>query len=259
MAVFYALESKFDPVAATKWMRAYWPFSIYLSLLYVIFIYAGTRFMRNRAPYNLTKALFLWNIALAVFSTIGAAVCFHSLASVVYEIGVLRSICWMNVIDVPHLSIWAFIFSLSKAAELFDTFFIVMRKSQLIFLHWYHHTTVLTFAWYFYAYPAALGQWMTPINYGIHSLMYTYYALRAAGVRVPLCGSQMVTILQLMQMFIGIVYNAYGAYVVSVGGDCMLPWGTFVFAMTIYGSYAVLFIHYYVQRYIWKKPKEKAS
>ena len=259
MAVFYALESRFDTVAATTWMKAYWPFSIYLSLLYIFLIYVGTHFMKHRAPYNLTKALILWNIALAVFSTIGAAVCFHSLAFVVQEIGLLRSICWMDVIDVPHLSIWAFVFSLSKAVELFDTFFIVMRKSQLIFLHWYHHMTVLIFAWYFYAYPGALGQWMTPINYGVHSLMYSYYALRAAGVRVPLCGSQMVTILQLTQMFIGLLYNVYGAYVLSIGGKCMLPWGTFVFAMAIYGTYAVLFIHFYVQRYIWKKPKEKAT
>lgn len=259
MPVYYALESKFDPVATRNWMQAYWPFSVYLSMLYIILIYAGTRFMKHRAPYNLTKALILWNIALAAFSTIGAAVTVHSLVYVVQEIGFLHSICWMDVIDVPHLSIWAFIFSLSKAVELIDTFFIVMRKSQLIFLHWYHHTTVMTFAWYFYAYPGALGQWMTPINYSVHSLMYMYYALRAAGVRIPICGSQTVTVLQLMQMFIGLLYNMYGVFVLRSGGECMLPWGTFVFAMTIYGTYAVLFIHYYVQRYIWKKPKEKVN
>jgi elongation of very long chain fatty acids protein 6 len=32
-----------------------------------------------------------------------------------------------------------------------DTLFIVLRKKPLIFLHWYHHITVLLFCWHAFA------------------------------------------------------------------------------------------------------------
>lgn len=43
---------------------------------------------------------------------------------------------------------WAFCFS--KLPELIDTVFIVLRKQPLIFLHWYHHASVLVYCWFSY-------------------------------------------------------------------------------------------------------------
>ena len=42
---------------------------------------------------------------------------------------------------------WATMFVLSKVPELGDTMFVVLRKQPLIFLHWYHHATVLVYCW----------------------------------------------------------------------------------------------------------------
>ena len=45
-------------------------------------------------------------------------------------------------------SLWTYLFTMSKVPELMDTVFIVLRKQPLIFLHWYHHITVLIFTWF---------------------------------------------------------------------------------------------------------------
>jgi hypothetical protein len=44
------------------------------------------------------------------------------------------------------------IFCISKVPELIDTLFIVLRKQKLIFLHWFHHATVLIYSWYRYVF-----------------------------------------------------------------------------------------------------------
>ncbi|KAK7475834.1 hypothetical protein BaRGS_00032884, partial [Batillaria attramentaria] len=50
-------------------------------------------------------------------------------------------------------------------------------------------------------------RWFMVMNYIVHSLMYTYYALRAMRFRFPKFISIVITTLQLMQMIIGVVIN----------------------------------------------------
>ena len=115
-------------------------------------------------------------------------------------------------------------FALSKVVELGDTFFIVLRKKPLLFLHYYHHISVLIYTWQsggFRTLTANLGdyatltiehsnisgaehcgagRWFILMNYTVHSLMYGYFTLRAMGFKVPLIGSIIVTFMQTMQM-----------------------------------------------------------
>ena len=53
--------------------------------------------------------------------------------------------------------LWVMLFIFSKIPELIDTAFIVLRKKPLIFLHWYHHITVLLFCWSSYSSVAGSG------------------------------------------------------------------------------------------------------
>ena len=63
------------------------------------------------------------------------------------------------------VGLWLFLFIMSKFPELIDTAFIVLKKGVLIFLHWYHHITVLLFCWQSYATRSSTG---------------IYFAVRAA-------------------------------------------------------------------------------
>jgi elongation of very long chain fatty acids protein 6 len=107
-------------------------------------------------------------------------------------------------------------FIMSKLPELIDTFFIVLRKQPLIFLHWYHHATVLIYCWYSYHDFSSSGRWFMGMNYIVHSIMYSYYALKALKFNVSRYISKIITTLQLIQMIIGCIVN-YQAWFINFG------------------------------------------
>ena len=106
----------------------------------------------------------------------------------IYLYGISHTTCHTDCISNSHkhLAIWGWVFALSKIVEFGDTAFIVLRKTPLPFLHWYHHVTVCIFTWYALTPdPSALSQWFGSMNYTVHTAMYTYYALRTSGYRFP--------------------------------------------------------------------------
>ena len=46
--------------------------------------------------------------------------------------------------------LWVALFIYSKVPELIDTLFLILRSREVIFLHWYHHITVLLFCFQSY-------------------------------------------------------------------------------------------------------------
>merc|ERR1712179_596621 len=104
--------------------------------------------------------------------------------------------------------------------ELGDTVFIVLRKQQLIFLHWYHHLTVLIYVFYCFSQFTSCGRWFMVMNYFVHSLMYSYYTLRALRVRVPRTVAMVITSLQLLQMVVGCAVNTGAFLYKRQGRDC---------------------------------------
>ena len=164
---------------------------------------------------------------------------------------------------VGRAGLWTWLFMLSKLLELGDTVFVVLRKQKLIFLHWYHHITVMTYAWYFYAYTHTIGGWYTWMNYFVHSFMYSYYTVCASGYwRPPKAVSILITLLQLLQMIGGLTINLYivinifltpGFYCDGVADASYSPCG---WGVAMYGSYFVLFLHFFYTSYI-KKPSRK--
>jgi hypothetical protein len=91
----------------------------------------------------------------------------------------------------------------SKIPELMDTVFIVLRKRPLIFLHWYHHVTVLLFCWSAYSTMAGSGLYFVAMNFSVHALMYGYYCLQALKLCPKWFPTVWITLAQILQMFIG--------------------------------------------------------
>lgn len=153
---------------------------------------------------------------------------------------------------------WTWMFVLSKLPELGDTIFIVLRKQPLIFLHWYHHITVLLYSWFSYSEYTASARWYVVMNYFVHSIMYTYYALKAMRYRPPKAISMVITALQLTQMLIGCYINisAY-QYLKSGQMDCHITRTNIHFSFAMYFSYFVLFALFFYKSYLTGKISAK--
>jgi len=248
-------ERNFDPVVSTKWMQDNWAHSFTLSLLYVALIYAGQRAMRHRPAYNLRGLLIGWNLALALFSILGCVRFVPDFMHVLWNHGFQFSIC-VTTYAQGVTGFWTEMFALSKALELGDTVFIVLRKRPLIFLHYYHHVTVLVYTWHAYKDHTAAGRWFIMMNYFVHSLMYTYYAVRAAGVRTPKQLSLVITSLQLAQMVMGVVVAVQTYRTKLAGQYCRQTYENLYFSFLIYFTYFLLFAHFFYTAYLSKSHRK---
>lgn len=140
-----------------------------------------------------------------------------------------------------------------------DTAFIVLRKKPLIFLHWYHHVTVLIYTWHAYKDHTASGRWFIFMNYTVHSLMYTYYALRALRLRFPKPVAMLITLLQIAQMVIGVSIGVYIYFLKSSDNDCQQTWSNLYFSFTIYFTYFLLFCNFFYHAYLKRNNRYKAQ
>ncbi|KAJ6218427.1 hypothetical protein RDWZM_009826 [Blomia tropicalis] len=208
----FKFENEHNYRKTAGWMGDNWHTSFYYSLAYVTFIFFGKIYMSTRPePFRLKGPLALWNVRISSF--------------------------------------WTWLFILSKAPELIDTVFVVLRKQKLIFLHWYHHATVLIFTWYAYADEASTGRWYSTMNYSVHAVMYTYYALRACGIKIPRQLAMSITISQILQMIMGTYVTIYAYYCKSMGQPCGISFSTLYAGIAIYISYFILFAQFFISSY----------
>ncbi|GAB1288108.1 Elongation of very long chain fatty acids protein 6 [Apodemus speciosus] len=253
--------------------------SFLFSALYAAFIFGGRHLMNKRAKFELRKPLVLWSLTLAVFSIFGALRTGAYMLYILMTKGLKQSVCDQSFYNGPVSKFWAYAFVLSKAPELdpifkafvcsknygvlyeyqrerWDTIFIILRKQRLIFLHWYHHITVLLYSWYSYKDMVAGGGWFMTMNYGVHAVMYSYYALRAAGFRVSRKFAMFITLSQITQMLMGCVINYLVFNWMQHDNDqCYSHFQNIFWSSLMYLSYLVLFCHFFFEAYIGKVKK----
>ena len=126
-----------------KWFEKHWYYSFYLSFVYIVFVYFGTKLMKNRKPYELRKPLAVWNSILAVFSILGTFQCLPEFIEIIASKGIIESFCSISYLTDKRVICWHILFCWSKLIEFGDTLFIILRKQRLIGLHWIHHSMTL--------------------------------------------------------------------------------------------------------------------
>ncbi|XP_044752823.1 elongation of very long chain fatty acids protein 6-like [Coccinella septempunctata] len=257
----FKFESDFDELKAQAWMRDRWTDVFYYDLIYLSVIFSIRSFMKDRTPYRMKIPLVIWNVFLASFSIMGTVRTVPELVHTLTTRGIQSSICDKSFNTTDEVTrVWSFLFVLSKVLELFDTVFVVLRKHPLILLHWYHHITTLVYCWWTYTDMVSTGRWFYVMNFFIHSLMYSYYALRGLGYKIPKQVSICITSLQILQMMVGCLVNVYGLIQIQKGIECETTHLNIFFSLVLYLSFFILFVHFFLNTYSKEKkidPKKR--
>ncbi|XP_033123902.1 elongation of very long chain fatty acids protein 6-like [Anneissia japonica] len=247
----YEFEKTFDLPYYVNFFGTYWHYGIYISIVYLLTIFSIQKWMKSRAAFSLRPQLFMWNVLLAIFSIGGALRCSPFLVYALVYDSFHDSAC--NSEYYANNGFWGAAFAFSKVVELGDTIFVVLRKQKLIFLHWYHHISVMICTFIVFGNQSSVGFWFCGMNYAVHAIMYPYYALRAAGIRTPRIIPMCITTIQLVQMFLGMFVVGYACTMRLTGQRCETTDGRLIYSSLMYLSYTILFAQFFHNAYLKRK------
>lgn len=280
-----------------EWLVQHPEIPICLAFMYVTFVFISPKFIDEKltgffANSEVLKCfLTIWNLFFSVFSCLGF---FYSLPFLHKMVlgrpiqglamkknrvtGVLEpaptnmngslmtSLCYWNanVFQDGMAAFWLLAFDLSKIVEMMDTVFLILKGKKVLFLHWYHHLTVMLFCWHAHVTYISNGLWFAVMNMGIHTIMYFYYFCFSCGLsKLVKPFAQFITFLQIVQMVAGLVLQVCTLYyyirlrwensVLNNGANCDTNALSLLFGLIMYGSYFVLFIAFFVRAYGKKK------
>jgi len=269
----YFLEERVDAQAWIQWTADHMELPVAAIGFYLLFIFHGQKLLAK--PMDLKLAFSVWNFGLSIYSMYGASRMVPYMWNVVSTKGFRYSICengWQNN-EHPEMVYWLMLFIYSKYAELIDTVFLVLRKKNVIFLHWFHHVTVLLYCQHAWAMMISAGPWFATMNYCVHSIMYMYYFLAKIGyykLLQPI--APLITVVQILQMVGGMyillnVANEQLAAVQMPGESwkdaslrtCRVDPANWKMGLLMYFSYFVLFVLLFFDKYCAKKSRSKGK
>ena len=254
--LYTQFEINYDTSNGIKFARNHMTLPVVIVCLYMAAIFTGRRYMENKERMNLRNPLIAWNACLSLFSLMGSL---RTVPELIYQmnnkhfmetITTASSTSWGN----GATGFWVQLFIFSKIPELIDTYFIVARKRHLMFLHWYHHVTVLLYCWHSYATEAPQALYFVAMNYTVHSIMYGYYCLMALKMKPKWLPPVIITIAQISQMVVGTTIQIVSGYKYLTDDSSGMNGSNIFWGGVMYASYFLLFTQFAVNRYL-SKPK----
>lgn len=254
---FLRYQREFDGHDAQQYFASHPGLPAVVIAVYLLLVWRGQAWMAHRLPFQLRTVSRCWNVGVALFSVCGAAVCVPHLFRQLREHSFWYTVC-ADVYDLAGYgapALWASLFTWSKLFELVDTALLVLKKRPVIVLHWFHHSSVIAFAWAAWAYETPAALWYGAMNYSVHALMYSYFALTAtARFRASVLRfAPYITSLQISQFAFGTVVNVFAAIAYNrpaVG--CAIRPAILWIAAGLYLAYGTLFVRLFVRRYVTK-------
>ena len=256
---YKTVESDYNVGPMLQMSKDHWEIPITAVIAYFFIIFGIKFYMKDREAFNLRIAFAWWNWFLAVFSTMGAI---RTVPHILYNVSnsLEAAIC-----DEPQAhwgigatGLWVQLFIYSKIPELLDTVFIVLRKRNLLFLHWYHHITVLLYCWHAYSTECGAGLFFVSMNYLVHSVMYTYFAFSTLRLVPKWFPVFIITGMQIAQMFVGMFICGVSWYY-KLTRPCANNFTNLQLGGLMYLSYLGLFVQFAWSKYSSSSSASKES
>jgi len=194
-----------------------------------------------------------WNLFLSLFSAWGMIRTVPHLIKLITTVSFQETVCLPASINfgVSASGLAAQMFCLSKLPELIDTIFTIVKGKTPIFLHWYHHITVLLYCWNSYVTESSAGIYFIAMNYTVHAIMYFYYFMNELGIVPKWFKTELITSIQLAQMFGGMfIVGSSIHYYYETKGNCSNQTSTLICGFLMYASYAYLFLEFFIGKYL---------
>jgi len=259
--------------------QTHWEIPLIAIFFYTLMITHLPKFISK--PIKPRTATSVWNFGLSAFSIMGFSIVFPNLLFgrdhfTDEPVGWLNGGSYYDNIcsDAAWYAngtqgLWVVAFILSKIPELVDTLWLVLGKNEVIFLHWYHHISVLLFCWHAFAERISVGIHFCLMNYFVHGVMYFYFgmtqwSLETRAIVKPY--AIWITLIQLAQMMGGIFLVCSTFYFKHIKGvECAQSDANMTAAFIMYTSYFLLFFQLFytrydvVQKYIGPKKSKKKT
>ncbi|WFD20283.1 very-long-chain 3-oxoacyl-CoA synthase [Malassezia caprae] len=178
---------------------------------YLVIVLGGQQVMRHfpAVPAHWLRLPFLLhNLLLTLGSLLLLVLYLERVFPFMATYGLHPSLCAHQVyrmVEMYHIINYYF-----KYWEFVDTFFLVLKKKKLMFLHVYHHMATAALCYSQIRYETPVSWLVISMNLSVHVIMYSYYAMATLGIRCP--WKKWITTGQIAQFVIDLVFCLYAWY-----------------------------------------------
>lgn len=157
--------------------------------------------------------------------------------------------------DLYQFGFWSTHFYLSKYYEFVDTWIVLLKGREPIFLQTYHHAGIVICMWVMVLTKSSTVFVCVILNSFIHTIMYTYYVYAALGYSSPL--KHYLTSAQIIQFFTGIGLSVATFF----HKGCLTPAQAVALgSLQLYAVYLIyLFWDFYRSSYLTVKSSKKGG
>eukprot|EP01133_Synstelium_polycarpum_P015135 gene15135-17914_t len=225
-----------------------WIFPASTSVIYLVGIFLLHAFMKNRKPMSLRTISIIHNSNLIVLSVAMMCGVLYAAYTQAQTQGAFSLICEATNNAVSgRIGFWIYVFYLSKYYELVDTVILALKKKPLIFLHIFHHVSMVTVTWQWLNDQWLVGSWWcTFVNSFIHTIMYYYYLQTSLGNDCWF--KKYITRAQIIQFLTGTAIVTYW-FIIRVRENCQGGIAPAIVSYVANTLFIFLFVRFYINSY----------
>ncbi|CDJ29508.1 fatty acyl-CoA desaturase, putative [Eimeria mitis] len=142
------------------------------------------------------------------------------------------------------------IFCLGKGVEVFDTFLLFLRGRRPSFLHCYARVAVALYCWHALYADVPFAHGFVAANLAVQVFVHAYFAAAEFAVTKRLFTflRSYITLLQLSQMFFGMLISSHAIYHPQVQQSALAVFNAKL-CLAMYISHAILFLQFYLDAF----------